>query len=48
MKENIKQKVNFNVDSKVLKEFNEVAKTKAINKSQFIENYMKLWVSQNK
>lgn len=44
----LKQKVNFNVDVNVLKEFNKLAKIKAINKSQFIENYMKLWVTQNK
>lgn len=48
MEEKTKQKVNFNVDSKILKEFNEMAKIKAINKSQFIENYIKLWITQNK
>jgi len=48
MEEKLKQKVNFNIDVKVLKAFNEMAKIKAINKSQFIENYMKLWVTQNK
>ncbi len=47
MKE-IKKKVNFNVDIETLNEFNKIAKEKAINKSQFIENYMKQWILKNK
>ena len=43
-----KKKVNFNVDIKILNEFNKVAKEKAINKSQFIENFMKTWILENK
>ena len=41
-----KKKVNFNVDIEVLTEFNKIAKEKAINKSQFIENYLKTWINQ--
>jgi hypothetical protein len=46
--EETKKKVNFNVDIKILNEFNKLAKEKAINKSQFIENFMKTWVLENK
>lgn len=50
MEENtkLKKKVNFNVNVKILNEFNKVAKEKSINKSQFIENYLKQWVSEQK
>jgi hypothetical protein len=47
MKE-IKKKVNFNIDVEILNIFNKLAKEKAINKSQFIENYIKLWILENK
>lgn len=47
MKE-LKKKVNFNIDIETLNKFNKVAKEKAINKSQFIENYMKQWIQENK
>jgi len=43
-----KKKVNFNVNIKILNQFNKIAKEKAINKSQFIENYMKQWILENK
>ena len=46
--EETKKKVNFNVDIKILNEFNKVAKEKAINKSQFIENFIKTWILENK
>jgi hypothetical protein len=46
--EETKKKVNFNVDIKILNEFNKLAKEKAINKSQFIENFMKTWILENK
>lgn len=46
--EETKKKVNFNVNIKILNEFNKIAKQKAINKSQLIENYMKLWVLKGK
>jgi hypothetical protein len=48
MKENLKHKVNFNINIEILKEFNKIAKENAINKSQFIENYMKEWINKNK
>jgi len=47
-KENLKKRVNFNINIEILKEFNKVAKNKAINKSQFIENYMKEWLMEKK
>jgi hypothetical protein len=46
--EEIKKKANFNINIKILKEFNIIAKEKAINKSQFIENLIKIWIQQNK
>jgi len=46
--EETKKKVNFNIDIKILNEFNKLAKEKAINKSQFIENFMKTWILGNK
>jgi hypothetical protein len=46
--EEMKKKVNFNINVEVLKEFNKNAKEKAINKSQFIENFMKQWIQENK
>jgi len=46
--EETKKKVNFNVNVKILSEFNNIAKEKAINKSKFIENYMKEWITKNK
>ena len=47
-KKRIKKKTNFNITIDVLIEFNKMAKNKAINKSQFIENYIKEWTLQNK
>ena len=44
----LKIKVNFNVNTKVLKDFNKLAKEKAINKSQLIENLIKEWILKNK
>lgn len=46
--ETIKKKVNFNVDVEILQNFNKMAKERAINKSQFIENFMKQWIKENK
>ena len=46
--EETKKKVNFNVNIKILNEFNKMAKLKAINKSQLIENYIKTWIQVNK
>jgi hypothetical protein len=43
-----KKKVNFNISVKVLNEFNKIAKIKAINKSQFIENFIKQWILEQK
>jgi hypothetical protein len=48
MEETNKKKVNFNVNVKVLIEFNKIAKEKSINKSQFIENYLKQWTMEQK
>jgi hypothetical protein len=45
---NIKKRVNFNISINTLKEFNLLAKERAINKSQLIENYIKEWMEKNK
>lgn len=46
--EETKKKVNFNVNIKILNEFNKLSKEKSINKSQFIENLIKKWIQENK
>ena len=44
----MKKKVNYNIDIKVLNDFTELAKNKAVNKSQLIENFIKEWILKNK
>jgi len=44
----MKKKVNYNIDVKVLTDFTELAKNKAVNKSQLIENFIKEWILKNK
>jgi len=44
----MKKKVNYNVSESIIKDFNELAKKKAINKSQLIENFIEGWVEKNK
>lgn len=44
----MKKKVNYNIDVKVLNDFIELAKNKAVNKSQLIENFIKEWILKNK
>ncbi len=39
---------NFTIDKEIVKEFTEIAKKKAINKSALIENYIKQWIQENK
>jgi hypothetical protein len=44
----MKKKVNYNISESTIKDFNELAKKKAINKSQLIENLIEKWVKENK
>jgi hypothetical protein len=44
----MKKKVNYNVSEKVINDFKEVTKLKAINKSQLIENLIIKWIKENK
>lgn len=43
-----KVKVNYSIDKNVIREFNEISKKKAINKSGMIELLIKDWNSKNK
>lgn len=40
--------INYSINKDLLKEFNRIAKEKAINKSGLIELYIKKWVEEQK
>ncbi len=44
---NDKKLMNFTISKSVIEEFNKVAKSKAINKSQLIENFISKWIREN-
>ena len=43
-----KKVINYSINKDLLKEFNRIAKEKAINKSGLIELYIKNWVEEQK
>jgi antitoxin component of RelBE/YafQ-DinJ toxin-antitoxin module len=44
---NDKKLMNFTIDKSIIEEFNKVAKSMAINKSQLIENFISKWILEN-
>lgn len=43
-----KERVTHTIDSEISKEFNELTKENAINKSALIEKMIKEWIKNNK
>lgn len=48
MEKEIKIKANYNINKSILKEFNELTKERAINKSGLIELIMTTWIENVK